>query len=161
MRRRLRSLPFAALIPLLTFPLSSCSYSFEIEVSGFGPNIRLEFRDGGLLKSSRQVTCLKRLTVHEQFSPGGQDGPVWQIAASKGCVTLTGIDVGHVPDGFVEEINQLPLKSGHVYQAEASAEKKYPDSGISSRWFVCKTSPVEADWKNESELREMPLHCVR
>jgi hypothetical protein len=161
MKRRPRSLVSVAFAATLALPLGSCSQAFGIEFSGFGPNIRLEFRERGFLRSTRQATCLKELSVYEQLGPTGKPERVWQINASEGCVTLTGIDVGHVPNGFAEATNRLPLKIGHRYQASARAEKEYPDSGISGRWFVCRRSPVDADWKNERELRELPLSCVR
>ena len=134
---------------------------FQIKVSGFGPNIRLEFFDGEFLRSSRLAACIEDLTVYEQIGPTGEDMLVWHIEAAGRCVTLTGLDVGHVPRGFVEKANNLPLKIGSRYQASVRAEKQYPDHWISSRWFVCRNSPEKADWKNERELRELPPSCLR
>jgi hypothetical protein len=146
----------------LAVSLGSCSRAFDIEFSGYGPNIRLEFRDGGLLHSSRLAACLKELNVYELPGPTGQpEQLVWKITASGRCTTLTGVDVGHLPIGFTEEANRLPLKTGGRYQASARAEKEYPDDGISARWFVCRKSPQEASWKNEHELRELPISCLR
>jgi hypothetical protein len=150
-----------ALLTVLAVSVGSCSRDFGIEFSGFGPNIRLEFRDRGFLYSSRQATCLKELRIYELVGSAGRGELVWQINAPKGCVTLTGIDVGHVPDGFAEMSNRLPLKIGHRYQASAKAEKEYPDMGISSRWFVCRGSPEQSDWKNEYELSELSPSCLR
>jgi len=161
MNRKLRSIAAASLVAVSAISLGSCSRAFEIEISGYGPNIRLEFHDDSLLQSVRQATCLRELTVYELVGPSGHEQLVWQIKASAGCVTLTGVDIGHVPGGFVEGINRLPLKIGSRYQAFASAEKDYPDSGISSLWFVCRKAPEEAGWKNEHELREVPPSCLR
>ena len=162
MKRSLHSAARAGILVLLAVLLGSCSRAFGIEFSGYGPNIRLEFRDGGLLRSPRLAACLKELTVYELAGPTGQpEKLVWKLTASGRCVTLTGIDVGHVPIGFEEAASRLPLKIGGRYQASARAEKEYPDMGISSRWFVCRKSPQEADWKNEHELREMPASCLR
>ena len=161
MKRSLRSVTSAGLIAILAVPLGSCSRAFGIEFSGFGPNIRLEFRDDALFRSSRQDTCLKALTVYELIGPTGREQLAWKITAPRGCVTLTGIDIGHVPSGFVEAVNRLPLQIGHRYQASARAEKEYPNWGISSRWFVCRQSPQKADWKNEHELRELPSSCLQ
>jgi hypothetical protein len=161
MKRELRSVVAAGLVVISGLLLGSCSRAFKIEFSGFGPNIRLEFLDGSFLHSSQLATCLKQLTVYKLVGPTDQEELAWQINASAGCVMLTGVDVGHVPGGFVEVTNRLPLQIGNRYQASASAEKDYPDRGISSRWFVCRRSPEKADWKNEHELREMPPSCLR
>ena len=161
MKRSLRSAVSAGFIATLAVSLGSCSRAFGIEFFGFGPNIRLEFLDDDLLRSSRLAACLKELSVYELIGPTGQEQLVWRITASAGCVTLTGIDVGHVPSGFVEAANRLPLKIGRRYQASARAEKEYPNWGISSRWFVCRRLPQKADWKNEHELRELPSSCLR
>ncbi|WP_140869650.1 hypothetical protein [Sphingomonas oligophenolica] len=161
MNRKLRSMAAAGIVGVSAVLLGSCSSFFEIEFSGFGPNIRLEFHNDNLLQSVPQATCLKELTVYELVGPSGHEQVSWQIKASAGCVTLTGIDTGHVPSGFVEETNRLPLKIGSRYQAFAIADKDYPDQGISSRWFVCRRSPEKADWKNESELSALPPSCLR
>ena len=145
----------------LAVSLGSCSRALGIEFSGFGPNIRLEFVDDGLFHSSKLDVCLKELTVYELIGPTGKQQLVWKITSPRGCVTLTGIDVGHVPGGFVETVDQLPLQVGRRYQAYFKAHREYPDWGISSRWFVCRRSPQEADWKNEHELRELPSSCLR
>jgi hypothetical protein len=130
---------------------------FEIAVSGFGPNIRLEFRDGGPI-----AACLKELTVYEYPSPDGGSGKeVWKIAAIGRCITLTGIDIGHLPGGFTEKADLLPLKMGARYQAFASAEKEYPDDGASSHWFVCRRAPQDAGWIDEHRMRELPTSCLR
>lgn len=161
MNRKFRSMAGASIVVVSAVLLGSCSRSFEIKFSGFGPNIRLEFHDDGLFQSVTQATCLKELTVYELVGPSGHEQVAWQIKASSGCVTLTGIDTGHVPSGFVEVTNRLPLAIGGRYQASAIAEKDYPDQGISSRWFVCRRSPEKADWKNEYELSALPPSCLR
>lgn len=161
MKRRLPSVATTGLVVVSAVLLGSCSRAFEIKFSGFGPNIHLEFHDDGLLHSTPMSTCLKNLTVYELIGPTGKEQLAWHIKASKNCVTLTGLDIGHVPDGYEEVASRLPLKLGSRYQASASAEKEYPDRGISSRWFVCRRSPEKADWKNEYELRELPPSCLR
>jgi hypothetical protein len=161
MKRRLRSVATASLMAISAVSLGSCSRAFGIEFSGFGPNIRLKFLDDGLFHSSEQATCLKQLTVYELIGRTGREQLVWHISALGRCVTLTGVDIGHVPNGFVERTNRLPLVIGHRYQASAHAEQDYPDRGISGRWFVCRKTPEEADWKNEHELRELPASCLR
>ena len=162
MKRKLGSAVRAATLAFLTISLGSCSYSFGIEFSGYGPNIRLEFRDGGLFRSARLPVCLKELSIYEQPGLTGQPSRlVWKIKASGRCLTLTGLDIGHVPSGYAEEANRLPLKVSGRYQAGAQAERDYPDTGLSSRWFVCRTFPQTADWKNEYELREVPASCIR
>lgn len=162
MKRNLRLAARTATLAFLSISLGSCSRAFEIAFSGYGPNIRLEFRDDGLFRSAKLAACLKELVVNELPGPTGQpEEVVWKITASGRCTTLTGVDIGHVPSGFKEEANRLPLKLGGRYQAYAGAEKEYPDDGISSRWFVCRTFPQQADWKNEYELRKLPASCVR
>jgi len=161
MERRLRSAAVAGLLVIMAGALGSCSKRFDIEFSGFGPNIRLEFRDHDFFRSFRLATCLKELTVNELVGPELEEQLVWKISASGTCVTLTGIDVGHVPDGFVEAANRLPLKFGSRHQAAARAVKDYPDEGNSSRWFVCRTTPEEADYKNDYELAAMSKSCYK
>jgi hypothetical protein len=152
----------AAILGFLTVSLGSCSYSFGIKFSGYGPNIRLEFRDDGMFRRSRLAACLKELNVYELPGPTGQpEQLVWKIRASGRCTKLTGLDIGHVPSGYIEEANRLPLKIGGRYQAEARAEKEYLDAGLSSHWFVCREFPQETGWKNEYELRELPASCIR
>jgi hypothetical protein len=73
-----------------------------------------------------------------------------------GCVTITGVDVGHVPNGFREVVNRLPLKIGQMYGASAEAA---PYHGGSLPWFVCAKSPAIVDWKNEQRLDAPPRQC--
>lgn len=157
MTRTPRPFSNAAALVSLALILGSCSRVFDIEVSGYGPNIRLEFRDGGLLPA-----CLKELNVYEAPGTTGQPQElVWNISATAGCVTLTGIDIGHIPEGFQEGANRLPLKTGGRYQADALAEKDYPETGMSSHWFVCQRTPQEAGWQNDHQLRELPSSCSK
>ena len=136
----------------------SCSRGFEIDPSGFGTNIRLAFPEGGLL-SSPMVPCVTRLTVaQEQWPSVSRESPVWQIQASAGCVKLTGVDVGRIPDGFVQTINRLPLKVGGLYRASAEAK---PYQGMSRPWFVCREAPEKARWENDQRLAAPPATCGR
>ena len=157
MKRAIRSIAAAS---LLAVTLGSCSQTFAIAFSGFGPNIRLEFLDRGLFHSGSLPTCVSQLTVFELIGPTGREDPVWQISSSGSCITLTGVDIGHVPSGFVETNKRLPLYVGHRYQASVHADQKYPTWGLSPRWFVCEKSPELGDWVSEHKLRELPTSCV-
>ena len=108
---------------VLCVSLGSCSRHFGIVFSGYSSNIRLEFRDDALFRSAVMPTCLKELTVHELSGPTGYPSRVvWKLTSSGPCTTLTGIDIGHVPDGFKEDVRRLPLKLGRRYQADAEAD---------------------------------------
>ena len=134
---------------------SSCSRMFTIALSGFGTNIRLGFSEGGLF-SDPMIPCVYELTVvQERWPTRATADTVWEIHASTGCVKLTGIDVGHVPDGFTVKVNKLPLKVGAMYAAYAEAE---PYRGGSSAWFVCRGLPTQPEWKND-RLSAAPPNC--
>ena len=149
----------AAMALFLVASCGSCSRGFEILPSGFGTNIRLMFTEGGWFTPTPKQACLTELTVSEEQWPTRGGGPVvWRIRAVKGCVTITGADVGHVPDGFTADINQLPLKTGHMYGARAEAD---PYGGGSMAWFVCREAPAVAEWKNMEALASPPQRCGR
>lgn len=135
----------------------SCSRMFLIEPSGFGTNIRLGFPEGGLF-SEPMLPCVYELSVEEQQWPSRDTvDTVWEIHASGDCVRLAGVDVGHLPDGFSEKVNKLPLKIGAMYAASAEAK---PYRGGSSSWFACRGVPVSTEWKND-QLTAAPADCRR
>ena len=134
----------------------SCSMSFDVLPSGVGTNIRLEFvqRDGSK-GDGRQ--CVSELIVAEEEWPDRGFGPVaWQIEAIGDCTLLTGIDIGHVPEGFAEVVNRLPLKRGRMYSASVHGMSV---QGGYLPWFVCQKAPAVVGWKNENHLSNPPGNC--
>ena len=139
------------------FSLGSCSPGFLIEASGFDTNIRLEFRGGGFLGRATKEWCITRLTVIEESWPTrAHKSVVWEVNAPKNCVTLDGLDVGHVPAGFTERVNKLPLRRGGMYGAAADADVF---RGSSLPWFVCNGRAATIDWQNDYRLEDPPVHC--
>lgn len=136
----------------------SCSRSFEIVPVGFGPNVQLSFVEGGFLNRKARAACIAELTVREEAWPNRRpQGSVWQIKAKQGCVTITGVDVGHTPIGFVETVNRLPLTVRRMFGAHAEAR---PYGGASMPWFVCRKSPAIVEWRNEQRLESPPADCA-
>lgn len=135
----------------------SCSTGFDIQPSGTGGDIRLTFVPTG---SSRrdEVECISKIAVAEEEWPTRTPGRViWQIESISGCTALSSIDVGHVPDGFAEVVDRLPLVNGHMYAAIV-------DAGSEQRgflpWFVCRKNPAIVAWKNENHLEDPPDDCL-
>jgi hypothetical protein len=133
-------LAFAACIALLC---ASCSQPFDIAVSGASTNIRLAFTEPGWFGRSAVTPCIRTLTVFEGKWPTNEAGDheVWQIRARNGCVPLAGVDVGHVPDGFVKTIDRLPLEPGSLYHAATDAG---PLRGSTAPWWVCDGASLAA-----------------
>lgn len=146
--------------PSIAICLASCSPGFDITPSGYARNIRLAFQEKGWLASADDDSkCVSELTVaQERWPTRAQGGIVWQIKAIRGCVPITGVDIGHVPYGFRETVRHLPLGAGKMYGVTALAD---PFTGASLPWFVCRGYPAIIDWKNESRLADPPRDCIR
>ena len=147
----------------------SCSPpTFDINTSGSGTAIQLKFYEPGLIWSSRIEPCVAHLTVVEEGWPVRRPKrAVWKVRRNPGsrCIRLRSVDIGKVPRGFTEEINQLPLRVGRMYASRALALDSTVDGvadqydGLSMPWFVCSGAPVRINWKNEYRLENPPSRC--
>lgn len=137
----------------------SCSRSFEVQPSGFATDVRLTFSEQIWFVSRPKQACVSRLTVSEEKWPSrASTSIVWSIKAKGRCTVIEGVDVGHVPAGFSEEVNKLPLEAGRMYGASANAD---PYGGGSMPWFVCQRVPETVAWKNDYRLNEPSAQCRR
>ena len=148
----------SGLMVALALTCSSCSPSISIEPSGSGTNIQLSFYDPGIFWSSPMEACIGQLTVREEGWPHRRPQQVvWKIHAPGGkCIKLRELTIGRLPPGFLEDVQRLPLKFGHMYGAESRSE---PFDGVSMAWFVCRGAPADARWKNDYRLADPPPRC--
>lgn len=117
---RLLRMPLGVVVVLLcalTLPMASCSKRAAIRLSGSlaHPEAVVTDLEGG--RSWRRA-CVDRVEVHRAGDPWGR--PIWAIGAGEdGCVWLTRIVYGEVPEGFVQRAPAAALTSDVRYDVSA------------------------------------------
>ena len=121
--------------------------------------------DGNVTLSLRKISslCIYELKVGEEQWPNRRAvEPVWSIKAVNGCVALRKVTIGKVPQGFVVDVDRLPMRRGHMYGAHGVA--KFGENsryrGASLPWFVCRGRVSVVDWKDDYRLKDRPERCA-
>lgn len=143
---------------------SSCARDFKIEPTGFGTSVQLTFYNSGIVSRGGEAfdfaiaPCISELIVTEESIQNGRGRIAWQISANDSCVTLQEIDVGQTPQGFVETVSNIPLRSGQIYRATARSNEA---TGNSLPWLVCSNSAVALQGRKNRWLEGNRGRCSR